>query len=227
MFAIRVLFKPEAHSIESGLAVLGGTLGFTGLGKAPSLAKRDVPQAATLRFHGAYLTSARGVPPAPSPFAEIRGEVRRRRDGSVVFTLPADVEIQYVTPVPDDPPPTQLNLQYEATSFENAPARGSSALSLKLPVRPEGARYFELVAQLEIQGSEEAATTTNAVLDVPLQPLSFFKARLVDKDDAPLSGLPFELELPDGTVVRGETDGDGVGLINPVMRGECVLRLDV
>ena len=227
MFAIRVLFEPEQHSTETGLAVLGGTLSFASLGRGASLAKRDVPQPATLRFHGAYLSSVRGVPPPFEPFAEIRGQVRRRSDGSIAFTLPPEVEIQYSAPPADEPPPIQLNLRYQSASFENPPERGSGALSLKLPPRPDGARHFELVTQLEIGAAEEAAVATNAVLDVPLDPLSFFKARLVDKDDVPLVAQPFQLELPDGSIVRGETDSDGVGLVNPVMRGQCVLRLDV
>lgn len=227
MPTIRVLIEPESHAIKTGLAVLGGTVSFVGLGRGTTKSKVEVSQPAVLRFHGAYLESARDPPVARAPFAEIRGELRRRADGIVAFTLPPNVEIQYDIPPPPDPPPTQLNLHYDASNFENIPASGSSALSLKLPSRPAGARHFELVAQLELQGSDEAATSVNAVLDVPLSPLAFFKARLVDRNVSPLIGQPFELELLDGSRVVGKTDPSGVVLVNPAIRGECILHLGV
>jgi hypothetical protein len=227
MPAIRVLFDPEAHRVKTGLAVLGGTLAFVSLGKGASLAKLDAPLPAVLRFHGAYLASATDLVGERKAFAEIAGEIRRRTDGGVVFTLPKPLEITYVDPPADDPPPTQLNLHYDPRCFENIPGAGSSALSLKLPSRPEDARHFEVVTQLEIQGAVEGAVETDAILDVPLAPLTFFKARLVDKDDAPLAAQPFELELTDGSLVSGETDADGVCLVNPVIRGESVLHFKV
>jgi hypothetical protein len=227
MPAIRVLFDPEAHRVKSGLAVLGGTLGFVALGKGASLAKLDAPLPAVLRFHGAYLASATDAVGERKAFAEISGEIRRRRDAAIVFTLPQPLEITYTDPPVDDPPPTQLNLHYDARCFENAPGVGENARSLKLPPRPQDARHFEVVVQLEIQGSEEGSIETDAILDVPLAPLTFFKARLVDKDDAPLAAQPFELELTDGSRVSGETDADGVCLVNPVIRGESILHFKV
>src|SRR6478735_10366006 len=227
MPAIRVLFDPEAHRVKTGLAVLGGTLGFVSLGKGASLAKLDAPQPAVLRFHGAYLASAADPVGERKPFAEINGEIRRRTDAAIVFTLPQPLEITYTDPPPDDPPPTQLNLHYDPRCFENTPAAGESALSLKLPPRPGEARHFEVVVQLEIGGAEEGSVQTDAILDVPLAPLTFFKARLVDKDDAPLAAQPFELQLTDGSLVSGETDDDGVCLVNPVIRGESILHFKV
>ena len=206
--------------------MLGGTLDFVVLGRGATLSKLDSPAAASLVFHGAYISRPRDPAAARTPFATIRGTLRRKPDATIVFTLPPGVEIEYAPPPPEQPS-THLNLHFDPVAFENVPPIGSEARSLKLPPRPDDARHFELVTELQIAGDVEATSGANAILDVPLAPLSFFRARLVDKDDQPLSAQPFELDLPDGATVEGETDADGVASINPVMRGELVLRLKV
>jgi hypothetical protein len=48
---------------------------------------------------------------------------------------------------------------------------------------------------------------------------------VADEDDAPVVGVAYELELPDGSVRRGRTNRDGIARVEPIPSGNCKLTL--
>jgi hypothetical protein len=51
--------------------------------------------------------------------------------------------------------------------------------------------------------------------------VSYLTFKLVDEDGDPVPGEPFEVELPDGSKVRGTTDTSGKAYISGVPKGTC------
>lgn len=144
------------------------------LGAGSTQAKLDAPQAAELILHAAYLTEARGVSePTFTKVATLAGELRLERPQSQpVFICDPGSDFTYVEPEPtDDEPIRRLPLAYDANSFFDAPPDGAPARSLRLPKEPEGSRFLELAAELQIAGAVEAPLASNHRLDVPLGPL--------------------------------------------------------
>jgi type VI secretion system secreted protein VgrG len=50
---------------------------------------------------------------------------------------------------------------------------------------------------------------------------SWIKAKLVDKDGAPVAGEPYEVTLPDGRVASGTTDSQGMADVQGFDPGQC------
>jgi hypothetical protein len=48
---------------------------------------------------------------------------------------------------------------------------------------------------------------------------------IADEDDAPVVGVAYELELPDGSVRRGRTNRDGIARVEQIPSGNCKLTL--
>jgi hypothetical protein len=220
--SVRIVFDPRAHQVRGELAVVGGTLDLARFGKNPSQVKPDQEHAARLVFHAAFIDKPRKVSkPSFSPFAKLSGKVKL--EGTTPkFVLAPDAKLEHDGP--DAERPRRLKLQYGLT-FVNQAADAAAVGELKLPEAPPGARFFELGIELEVDGAAEASVDQNDRLDVPLDGVSFFEAELLDEQDQPLASRDFELELPDGSVVKGQSDAAGVVGVDPVPRGECVLRV--
>jgi hypothetical protein len=224
--SLRVLCAPEFRSHEGRQIVLGGKLGLFRFGPGATIAVKDQPKAALLRFHLAEFAEIRGSTPRFQPFAELRGEVSLGAGGAPLFLLPTPATIEYFeTPTRDERTFVRLNLDFSNESFANIPPKDSEARSLRLPELAEESQFVEVGIDLEISGTPEAAHTDNDVLDVALAPIGFFFARLEDDEGKPIAEHPFELEIPDGTTLTGTTESDGVVSVNPVLRGRCVLHL--
>jgi hypothetical protein len=105
--------------------------------------------------------------------ATLAGELRLEKPQShPVFVCDPEGDFVYEEPEPnDDEPIRRLPLAYAASSFFNAPPDGAPARSLRLPKEPEGSRFLELAAELQIAGAVEAPLASNHRLDVPLGPL--------------------------------------------------------
>lgn len=48
---------------------------------------------------------------------------------------------------------------------------------------------------------------------------------IADEDDQPVRDVAFELELPDGSIRRGRTDGEGIARYEGIPSGDCKLTL--
>lgn len=116
-------------------------------------------------------------------------------------------------------------IAYHGDNFTNPPAPDSALARLRLPEAPEGARFFELGVELEIDGVAEATADINDRLDVPLSTVTFFDVQVEDDKDFPLDAEPYELELFDGSKLSGTSDDEGRVQVNPIPRGRVVLRL--
>jgi hypothetical protein len=173
-FGIRLKFGPIARAKTNGaLDVLGAVLDLSELAKPSTLAKRDSPQVATLTFHGVYLDHARNVSePELEKFATLTGSVvRRGSPPRAAFLLDPASDFEYLEPEPEDGEPfRELRFGYGA-AFDAVPEDGAKLTRLRLPREPEGARFFELGAELHVAGAEEAGIALNDRLDLPLGPL--------------------------------------------------------
>lgn len=141
------------------------------MGSGVPRAKRGSSTPAEIVFHAAFLENARKISePEYKPFASLAGSISLdEKSGRPVFVCGPNAEIVHIEPEPDeDELVRRLALDFDATSFRDAPER--EAARLRLPKEPEGARFFELGLELHVDGAVEAARELNGRLDVPLGP---------------------------------------------------------
>lgn len=203
---IRVRFLPSTTGPPGPVRVSGGEVDLEAFGAGTAKAERDQPKPAKLIFHGAYLDRARGVSaPEFVRIATLSGSIALRgAPPSPVFTCDAEADFEYEEPEPENGEPfRELRMSYSPTSFRNAPEDGAPSTRLRLPLEPDGARFFELGAELEIDGDTEAPLPSDHRLDVPLGPRP-----------GPIFEWPEELteQLPDGLTLTLEEDGKRVAL---------------
>jgi hypothetical protein len=167
-FGVRVKFTPNARAKEGGaLDVVGAKLTFLAFGEAPSKLERSASKPAELVLHGAYLEKARNVSaPEFEKIATLSGQIELR-EGPLepVFLLDPKGDFLYVEPLPEKGEPFR---------------------------EPEGARFFELGAELIIAGVTEAGLDDNHRLDVPLGPLP---GPIFEWPDELTAGFPAGLTL--------------------------------
>ncbi len=226
--ALRVKLEPDARQARNGLAVLGATLRLSSFGPGKTAASKDSAKPATIKFCGAYITEVRKEnAPDLEPFAKVSGKLRLERSSRVPSMTLEGEAIEHDDPPPEDgePLPFQIVIAYHGDNFTNPPTPESALALLRLPEAPEGARFFELGVELEIDGAVEAAADANDRLDVPLRTVTFFDTQIKDDKDFPLDEERYELELFDGSKLSGVSDSDGRVQVNPIPRGRVVLRL--
>jgi hypothetical protein len=195
-FGVRVKFTPNARAKEGGaLDVVGAKLTFLAFGEAPSKLERGASKPAELVLHGAYLEKARNVSaPEFEKIATLSGQIELR-EGPLepVFLLDPKSDFLYVEPLPEKGEPfRELRLEYPGTHFDAPPEDGDPLTRLRLPREPEGARFFELGAELIIAGVTEAGLDDNHRLDVPLGPLP---GPIFEWPDELTAGFPAGLTL--------------------------------
>ena len=223
MWSLRVRLAPIFA--KKGRVVLGARVGLVRLGPSGDLSTSDERKPALLRFQVAYFDEARNAKPEFTPHATLAGEVFVTASGPR-FVLPTAAEIEYLDAPPEDENLAQkLALELAAETFENVPKDAAGVQHLRLPDRPETAKFLELGVELEVNGAPEAALAVNDVLDVPLDMLSFFNAQVVDDKEEPLADRAFELTVSDGSIIEGQLDADGFARANPIPAGRCKLKV--
>jgi hypothetical protein len=225
--ALRVKLEPDARQARNGVAVLGASLRLTSFGPGKSAAERDTAKPATIKFCGAYIDEVRKENnPDLEPFARVSGQLLLKGSPRVPSMTLEGEAIEHDEPPPEEgePLPYQLVIAWSRDNFTNPPAPDSGLAVLRLPEAPEGARFFELGVELEIDGAAEATADVNDRLDVPLRTVTFFDTQVKDDKDFPLDEERFELELFDGSKLGGASDEDGRVQVNPIPRGRVVLR---
>ena len=54
---------------------------------------------------------------------------------------------------------------------------------------------------------------------------AWIEIEVVGEDDKPISGVAFEIELPDGKIASGTTNQKGVGRLESIPEGSCKISL--
>lgn len=229
--SIRVHWTPNMHETTRGQAVLGGALHFARFGSGLTNAKRDTDLDAELSFHTGFLKLPREEgEPSFELLATLTGKLKLQ-NSTAVFSAADPNAMVYAVPIPgedtdvdvnDGQALAKLSLVCASPNFAGSPGLPTE---LKLPAIPEDARFLEVAVALKVSGAEEAGIDANDRLDVPLDQITFFKAKLEDEDGVPFADEAFELKLVDGSVITGRTDAEGHVKRTPIPRGRCRLRL--
>lgn len=71
----------------------------------------------------------------------------------------------------------------------------------------------------------EAEPEAPAQTEAPVQDqeLTWIEIQLLDFNDKPLAGHPYELELPDGTIRKGTVNAEGLARVTGIDPGQCKL----
>lgn len=75
------------------------------------------------------------------------------------------------------------------------------------------------MAPAGLHEAEEPAETESLPEEVTAK--TWIDIRLIDEDDEPVSGIEYEIKLPDGTRRRGRTDADGRVRFDNIDPGSC------
>jgi len=211
--------------------VLGASLRLARFGKGLTNAKRDTELDAELSFHTGFLELPReDAEPSYELLATLTGKLELQ-NSTPIFSAADPSGMKYAVPIPGEDTDVELNdgkallklgLVCAGPNFKASPGLPTE---LKLPAIPDGARFLEVAVALTVNGAEEAGIAANDRLDVPLDCISFFRAKLEDEDGVPFADQRFELELVDNSVISGQTDAEGRVNCTPVPRGRCRLRL--
>ncbi len=211
--------------------MLGGALGFSGFGSGITNAKRDTELDAELSFHTGFLERPREEgTPTFELLATLTGKLKLV-GSRPVFSAEDPTAMKYAAPIPGEDSDVEANGGKALLKLGlvcASPSFGASAglpEELKLPAIPEEARFLEIAMALTVNGAEEASIEQNDRLDVPLEHIAFFKAKLEDDQGVPFADEQFELKLVDGSIISGRTDAEGRVASTPVPKGRCKLRL--
>jgi hypothetical protein len=216
-------------------------------GQGTSAASRS-PQACKLTFHFGFREKLRdGSSPELKKLATLDGTIELRKSGPVFVVAqgdggaqplvydpganvgdPSRGEPRVADPVEETPPresfPRVLELKLEAPSFEDALDSQEQNTRLLVPAEPEGMRYLELFADLQVAGAAEAPRDANDVLDVLLSednPPRNEGLRLIlsSVDDVPLPKVDFSIRFDNGVLLDGTLNPDGQARVLDAPRG--------
>lgn len=213
--------QPNTHPVATGLGVLGAELRLERFGSSATFtASADQP--ATLRFLAGYLASSR--PPEQPEFVEFASvDVRLRVDetGAAIVTLDPETDYVYEEPAPEVPGlPRTCELSFDPQSFEGTPEDAEHPLrQLRLPTDPEGMRFVEIAAELEVGGELVAPHQSNDRLDIPLR--NYVDLLLLDAEDLPMPGVRYSVVLGNREVASGVLDDNGTARVVELPSPRC------
>jgi len=202
---------------------------------------------AELEFHWAKVGDPLSDPSATEKFASMKGQLELRGpsrqpmfiNGTDASGQPALIE--YVEPLEPEVRPADrrgprrkaIRLDFDLVSFEAMNDDLFTNTHLILPAVPDDVMFIEVSARLLVGGAPEAETDQSDRLDIvmfgsigALVPTTSVGFRLGFENDAPPPGpTRFKLEDPEGRVLEGKTNAEGLGFVDGVAPGESKLTL--
>jgi hypothetical protein len=217
---IRVVLEPLIQETPLGAFVSSSKLLLQMFGTAAKSLNTEGAQPARLHFLIGFMEKGRDAPPELRRFASYDGQIDVAEPRQPVFTFPTEAEPTFTDPPPsEDELAREIVLEFDETSFANAPESDSPATRLRLPEPPAGMRFAEVGAEIEVNGAVDSAEPENDRLDLVLK--EFAEITLFDEDELPLSGARYRIMMGDFEVTNGVLDDVGFARVEGLPLGKC------
>lgn len=223
MRGIRIILEPQFVDTVLGQFVSTTSLGLQMRGVGAKSLNNDGPHQARLHFLIGYMEAARDAPPNLERFASFDGQIEVADPRKPIITLSLDALPTFAAPEPGDGDdlPREIKLVFDEDSFSEAPDENSPESRLRLPEPPDGARFAELGAELEIDGALDSPAQENDRLDLVLR--NFAEITLLDEEKLPMSGSAYKVMMGDLEVTSGLLDDKGFARVEGLPLGPCTV----
>ena len=77
-------------------------------------------------------------------------------------------------------------------------------------------------------GGSSSSASSGSASEAPVpeeeEKVSWIEIEMIDEEDQPVAGLPYEITIPDGTVATGTLDEKGLARVDGMPPGECKIK---